>query len=231
MIGIVFVPARHACKERLVLAVLPGYVVATRARLARVRRWNSDKLPAVPLPVPQRCWLSLIKNAEHLSNKGSAFHFLPKIFTRKVKDPQSWRDAGLRVNQSISHHLCGTGSAVPSGFIFQLTTEFAPALVQNGFVQALLLRHFPARCLKRSRCRLRHVANLQVLDTYHRVVFADLCRGFVQKVVSGVRNAAVNPLDAAFRLFPVVAEFGLASHATLVLREALFVLLKTVERR
>src|ERR1700738_839215 len=71
MIGIVFVPARHACKERLGLAVLAGYVAATRARLARVRRWNSDKLPAVP-----------------------------------------------------------------SGFIFQLTTEFAPALVQNGFVQA-----------------------------------------------------------------------------------------------
>src|ERR1700675_4388993 len=166
MIGIVFVPARHARKERLGLAVLTGYVAAARARLARVRRWNSDKLPAVP-----------------------------------------------------------------SGFIFELTTEFAPALVQNGFVQALLLRYFSARCFKRSRCRLRHVANLQVLDTYHRVVFADLCRGFVQKVVSGVRNAAVNPLDAAFRLFPVVAEFGLASHATLVLREALFVLLKTVERR
>src|SRR6202171_4350224 len=100
MSGFFFVPARHACKERLGLAVLTGYVPATRARLARVRRWNSDKRPAVP-----------------------------------------------------------------SGFIFQLTTEFAPALVQNGFVQALLLCHFPARCLKRSRCRLRRVANLQVLDT------------------------------------------------------------------
>ena len=78
--------------------------------------------------------------------------------------------------------------------------------------------------------RLGHIPNLQIFDGDHGVVLADLARSLVQKVFTGVGDAGVHALDSGFRLLPVVAEFDLATHAALIPRKALLVLLEAVER-
>jgi putative transposase len=52
----------------------------------------------------------------------------------------------------------------------------------------------------------------------------------MEEVAAGVGDADMNLLDAGFRLFPVVAEFHLATHRLLLLAQGCFVPLEAVER-
>jgi len=118
---------------------------------------------------------------------------------------------------------------VPRRLVVQLPAELEPTLIENGFVQAGLGPNVGARRFHRPGRRRRHVANLQVLDAHHRVVFADRGRGLVQVVAPGVADAGMDALDVGFRLLPVVAELGLAAHGALRLHQRLFLALEAVE--
>ena len=120
--------------------------------------------------------------------------------------------------------------AGPSQFVFELSPELEPALIQNGFVQARLGFDVLARFFVIALCRLGHVAHLQVLDTHHRVVLADRGRGLVQVVAAAVGDTGVDALYLGFRFLPVVAEFGFAAHGPLVTAQADFVLFEARQR-
>ncbi|MCY1340465.1 hypothetical protein D9M69_263790 [compost metagenome] len=119
---------------------------------------------------------------------------------------------------------------VPRQLIFQLPAELVPALVENGLVQAGLGPNIRAWAFACSRRRPGHVPYLQVLDTDHRVVFADHGRGLVQVIAAGVADAGVDALDSGFRLPPVGAELRLATHRSLSAAQSGFVPFETVER-
>ena len=105
--------------------------------------------------------------------------------------------------------------AAPCQLVVQLAAELEPALIEDGLVQAGFGPNvFPQRICRACR-RPGHVPYLQVLDTHHRVVLADLGRGLVQVVAAGVADAGMDTLDSGFRLLPVVAEFGLAAQRLL----------------
>lgn len=62
------------------------------------------------------------------------------------------------------------------------------------------------------------------------MVFANRCRGFVQKVFAGVGYRGMGFLHLPFGFVPVFAELDFAAHAPLVLRQALFVFFEAIER-
>ncbi len=68
-------------------------------------------------------------------------------------------------------------ASVPRQFVFQLTPELSPALIEDGSIQAGFGAHVRARTFKIARRRARHVVYPKVLDTHARVVFADHGRG------------------------------------------------------
>ncbi len=121
-------------------------------------------------------------------------------------------------------------ATAPCRLVFELATKLAPSLIQNGFVEAGLRPDIASRCACRALRRLRHVADLQVFDRNHCVVFADLVRCLVQEVVTGVCDVRVDALYACLRLFPVRRALDLTRHAPLILREPLFVLFESGER-
>lgn len=122
-------------------------------------------------------------------------------------------------------------AAVPGHLVGKLPSELAPPLVENGAVQARLLRYFRARLFYRALGRARHIAHLYILDADERAVLADRRRGFVQEVFAGIGDAGVNLLDAGLRLLPVVAEPDLAAHAALVTGQPSSLFPDTVARR
>ena len=121
--------------------------------------------------------------------------------------------------------------ACPSHFVFQLAAKLAPALVKDGLVQSRLLLDPLAVLCAAAFGRPGHIANLQILNNDHRLVFADRRRGFVQEVFAGVCNIAVNSLSLPFGFAPVAAELDFAAHAPLVAFESGFVLFEAIERR
>ena len=122
-------------------------------------------------------------------------------------------------------------AAVPRHLVFELSPELAPALIEDGTVQAGFLFHSLAVLFAAAFGRLGQVPYLQILNTDERVVLADRRCGFVQEVFSGVGDTRMNFLNFGFRFFPVVAEFNLAAHAALVTCKTLLMLLEAVERR
>jgi len=120
--------------------------------------------------------------------------------------------------------------ATPCQFVIQLTAEFEPALIEDGFVQARLGPNVSSRRICRTCRRPGHVPYLQVLDTHHRVVLADRGRGLVQEVAAGIADAGMDALDAGFCLLPVAAELRLAAHRLLRLAQSSLMPLETVER-
>jgi len=87
-----------------------------------------------------------------------------------------------------------------------LDSRLQPFLVEDGLVQTRLGPNVLARFLGVARRRPGHVPHLQVLDTRHRVVFADRDRGLVQEVLPGVADPGVDVLSLGLRFLPVVAE-------------------------
>ena len=122
-------------------------------------------------------------------------------------------------------------SAVPVELVFQLTAKLEPALVEDGFVQPRLGCYVFTRCLGSAFARLAHVAYLQILNSDHSVVFADLCCGFVQEVFAGVSDAGVNFLNFPSGFVPVFAVFDLATHLPLVAAQPGLMLLEAAKRR
>ena len=55
--------------------------------------------------------------------------------------------------------------------------------------------------------RLAHVAHLQVFQHHQRVLLADCGSGFVEKILSNIRNLGVNALNLLLGLVPVLATF------------------------
>lgn len=88
-------------------------------------------------------------------------------------------------------------AAVPRQLVVQLTAELEPPLIEDRAVQARLGPNHSARIFNSSRGRLGHIPHLQVLDTYHRVVFADGGRDLVQVVAAAVADAGMNLLHLA----------------------------------
>ena len=123
-------------------------------------------------------------------------------------------------------HYC---PAKPALLVFQLAPECRPALIENRPVQAGLGLDVLPRLRLAAFGRSAHVGDFQILDTDQRVVFADGCRGLVEKVTPHIGDGAVQLLDLGFGLDPVLAELLLARHRPLVAREALLVFLETVQ--
>ena len=61
------------------------------------------------------------------------------------------------------------------------------------------------------------------------MVLADRGTGLMQEIVSGIRDSGVNPLNFSFRLFPVIAELLLATHAALIMRQSLLMFFETIQ--
>src|SRR5690625_4528330 len=110
---------------------------------------------------------------------------------------------------------CYQPAALPRQLVIQLAAELEPALIENGLVQAGLGFHVFSRYGNGARSGLRHIPNLQILDTHHRVVLADRGRGVVQEVAAGVADTGGNALDSGFRLLPVGAEVDFADFGAL----------------
>ena len=121
-------------------------------------------------------------------------------------------------------------SAAPRHLVVQLAAELGPSLVQDRRVQAAFGPDIRPRRLGTAPARLGHVSHLQVLDTHHRVVLADGCRGLVQEVAPCIGNTGVNGLDPPFGLVPVLAELHLAAHRPLVPRKTHLALPEAVQR-
>ena len=119
--------------------------------------------------------------------------------------------------------------AVPVEFVFKLSPELEPTLIENRLVQSRLRSYVFSRLISVALGRLGHVPNLQVLYRHHRVVFTDGGRGLVQEVAPGIADTGVDGLNSPFGLLPVLAEFDFAAHSSLVALEPRFVLFEAVE--
>ena len=96
--------------------------------------------------------------------------------------------------------------AAPRQLVVQLAAEFAPALVEDGAIQAGILFDLLAVLFDAALAGLGPIPNLQIFDTYNRVVLADGVKSFVQVILAGIADFDVNLCNFGFRLFPVLAE-------------------------
>ena len=98
--------------------------------------------------------------------------------------------------------VCGNRqhiAAEPNLLVFQLPPELEPSLIEDGLVQARFGFDVTPWRIAAACCGFGHIPYLQVLDTHHRVVFADCGRGLVQEIAASIGDAGVNLLDAGFR--------------------------------
>lgn len=119
--------------------------------------------------------------------------------------------------------------AFPGGLVFQLPSEFPPALVKDGPVEPRFLPHLPTGMFACPRGGGRHRLDLQILDHDQRMVLAERGRGLVQKVTSAVCDAAMHPLHSPFGLVPVLRALDLPTHRPLIAGKSLLVPLEAVE--
>jgi len=121
--------------------------------------------------------------------------------------------------------------ASPVELVLKLAAKLEPALVEDGFVQPRLLRYVFTRCFSSAFARLTHMTHLQVLNSDHSVVFADLCCGFVQEVASSVTDTGVDFLNLPFGFLPVFAELNFATHLSLMAAQPSLMLFEAAKRR
>jgi len=112
----------------------------------------------------------------------------------------------------------------------QLSPEFVPTLIQYRPVQAGFCGNICARIFRGAFGRARHIADLQILNHDHCVVFADRGRGFVKGVSPDIGDAGVNPVYAGFLFLPVGREFHLAGQSALRSGQGFLVFLKGAGR-
>ena len=96
----------------------------------------------------------------------------------------------------------------PRQLVVQLAAEFAPALVEDGAIQAGLLADLLAVLFNIAFAGFGHIPYLQIFDAHDRVVLADF----------------------GFRLFPVLAELHFPRHAALIAFQPLLVFFEAIER-
>jgi len=121
-------------------------------------------------------------------------------------------------------------AARPIQFVSKLPPKLIPSLIEDRFVQPGFGTDIPARMFKAARCRTAHVLHPQVFHDNYRVVFADDCRGLVEKIASYVGNSFVQPLNLGFLSVPVCREFDLAGQFALHGRKFVLVFTKGMER-
>ena len=102
--------------------------------------------------------------------------------------------------------LCRHLPTAPCQLVVQLAAKLAPALVEDGSIQAGLLFHLLTVGFGVAFAGLGPIPYLQIFDTYNRVVLADCCRSLVQVILAGIADFDVNLCNFGFRLFPVLAE-------------------------
>jgi hypothetical protein len=120
---------------------------------------------------------------------------------------------------------------IPVHLVLQLPAELGPALVENGFIQTRLGSNILTRLLRVASGRPGHIAHLQILDTHHRVVFADEGRGLVQEIAPAVADAGVDALHSPFGFSPVLAEWDFAAQRPLRSVQLGFMLFVAVQGR
>ena len=80
----------------------------------------------------------------------------------------------------------------PCQLVVQLAAEFAPALVEDGAIQAGLLFHLLAVGFGIAFAGLGHIPYLQIFDAHDRVVLADGRVSLVQIVLAGITEVYVD---------------------------------------
>ncbi len=120
--------------------------------------------------------------------------------------------------------------ATPVELVLQLTAKLEPPLIQNGLVQTRLGSNLPAGPLAAALSRSAQVLDPQVLNTHHRVVLDDSGRTFVQEVPAHLADSCVNALNLGFGFLPVLTEFHLAAHGSLIATQPRLVALEAVKR-
>src|SRR6202041_1110657 len=119
-------------------------------------------------------------------------------------------------------------AAVPGTLVFQLTPQFCPALVEDRSIQAGLGPHLASRTLPAASRRARQLAYPKILDTHHRVVFADRGRGLVQIIPTCIGYTDVKAGEPSLRFFPVLAELLFPAHGLLRFVQPCLMLTKTI---
>src|SRR6266702_3322947 len=124
--------------------------------------------------------------------------------------------AGLRgVARVDRNHLATT----PRLLVLQHAAKRAPALIQDCLVQTCFLSDLPPWLLDSATSRPRHVADLQVLKTDDRVVFAGLGTELVQEVTAAFGNAALEFGDAVGWFLPLDTSIGMEGRMQTTIRE------------
>ena len=97
----------------------------------------------------------------------------------------------------------------PVLLVLQLTAKLTPSLIENGAIQPRFLPNLLTGLIHRTSGTFAHGTDIQILNHDHRVVFADGCRGLVQKVSTHIGYGAVNTVDPLLLFLPVGRELGL----------------------
>jgi len=79
-------------------------------------------------------------------------------------------------------------AATPGQLISKLASDLAPSNIQNGSIEARLLRHIEPWRLGRATGRARHGLNAQGLDHDHAVVFREMGRDLVTGIAAAARD-------------------------------------------
>lgn len=103
----------------------------------------------------------------------------------------------------------------PLLFVRQHMPKRAPALIEYRLVQTRFGGNIAPWLFHRPSGRLRHIPDLQVLDTNDRVVFAGVGRKLVQEIVAAIGNADIELRNAALVLLPVAGVLHLAGELAL----------------
>jgi len=112
-------------------------------------------------------------------------------------------------------------TAAPSQLVVEHHSEAAPSRVKNRSVEARLRRHVLSRLFLRSRSRLGHASDVQVLDHDYAVPLSVVRALDVQLVIALPPHLPMDSCDPALRLFPVLRALQLLADLPLSAGEPL----------
>jgi hypothetical protein len=94
--------------------------------------------------------------------------------------------------------------------VTQHVPKHAPALVENGTIEARLGHNVPSRFLDRPLCARCHIPDVQFLDFDNAVALGDLGRELALIVLASVRSMQMQTADLGLELSPVGRELRFA---------------------